>query len=357
MLLYKSVIRPLMFCLSPETAHGFTMFLMRWTHRLGLLRLLTGNAWRQDRPELARKVFGLHFKNPIGLAAGFDKEGAFVREFAAIGFSFIEVGTLTPQPQPGNPRPRLFRLPADLALINRMGFNNDGVDRAVRRLKNRPQGIIVGGNIGKNRDTDIGEAADDYLRCFEALFESVDYFAVNVSSPNTPGLRTLQEKEPLQNILGALQQRNLARSNPKPILLKIAPDLGQGQLDDIAEIVMQTGIAGVIATNTTITRDGLHSSAERIEAVGAGGLSGAPLCDRSTEVIRYLREKLGPDIPIIGVGGILSPEDALDKLKAGASLVQIYTGLVYEGPALIRRIARTLPAEGHTVATGMGGQQ
>jgi dihydroorotate dehydrogenase len=350
MLLYKSVIRPLMFCLPPETAHGITMFLMRWTRRLGLLRLLTGNAWKPDRPDLVREVFGLQFKNPIGLAAGFDKEGAFVREFAAIGFGFIEVGTLTPRSQPGNPRPRLFRLPPDRALINRMGFNNDGVDRAVRRLKNRPRGIIVGGNIGKNRDTDIANAAEDYLRCFEALFDSVDYFAVNVSSPNTPGLRSLQEKEPLQNILSALQQRNYARSNPKPILLKIAPDLGPGQLDDIVEIVLQTRIAGVIAANTTVSRDGLRSAAKRIEAAGAGGLSGAPMRDRSTGVIRYLREKLGPDIPIIGVGGILSPEEALEKLKAGASLVQVYTGLVYEGPALIRRIARALPSEGRVAA-------
>ncbi len=297
-------------------------------------------AFEDDR--LERSVFGLHFKNPVGLAAGFDKNGAHFRTMAALGFGCIEVGTVTPRPQPGNPQPRLFRLKKDEALINRMGFNNDGVDALVQNLQQpRPAGLIIGGNIGKNKDTPNERAAEDYAICFEKLFPYVDYFVVNVSSPNTPGLRELQDKKPLTQLLQTLQDLNRQKPASKPILLKIAPDLTDAQLDDIVEIVQTTGIAGVIATNTTVSREGLKNNTE---AIGAGGLSGQPLRARATEVIRYLREKSGETLVIIGVGGIASAEDAIEKLEAGASLVQIYTGLIYEGPMLVKRINKGLAA-------------
>src|SRR5690606_13277200 len=284
-------------------------------------------------------------RNPIGLAAGFDKNAEYVEELAALGFGFIEIGTVTPRPQPGNERPRLFRLVNDRALINRMGFNNQGVDVAATRLgqlKNR-KNLIIGGNIGKNKLTPNEEAVSDYIKCFDALFDVVDYFVVNVSSPNTPGLLALQEKEPLMRILNALQQRNRKGDVTRPILLKIAPDLSDYQLDDIIDIVQDTGIAGVIATNTTITRDGLGDGHLALET---GGLSGRPLAQRATEVIKYLSSKSGRAFPIIGVGGIHTPEDAVEKLSAGASLVQLYTGFIYEGPGLIKNICKKLVVRG-----------
>lgn len=286
---------------------------------------------------------GLDFPNPIGLAAGFDKDGKHIEGLACLGFGFIEVGTVTPLAQEGNPRPRLFRLPLDRALINRMGFNNEGLDALVGRLRrlrarNRLGGLVIGGNIGKNKATPNEQAADDYVRCFEALFPYVDYFAVNVSSPNTPGLRDLQEKEPLTRLLALLQEKNRAMPQPKPLLLKIAPDLTDGQLDDIADIARTVGLAGVIATNTTIARTGLAESPARIAEIGAGGLSGAPVRERSTAVVRFLRQRLGSDFVIIGVGGVDSPESAAEKLEAGADLVQVYTGFIYEGPGLARKV-------------------
>jgi dihydroorotate dehydrogenase len=289
---------------------------------------------------LERQVFGLKFKNPVGLAAGFDKEAKLFEDFSNLGFGFIEVGTITPKGQPGNPKPRLFRLPEDEALINRMGFNNEGLDAAVKRLKKRKSTIIIGGNIGKNKVTPNENAIQDYEICFRELYPYVDYFVVNVSSPNTPNLRELQEKEPLKALLNHLQQLNHDTAMPKPILLKIAPDLTQEQLDDIVEIVEETHTQGVIATNTTISRDNLNSS-ETLTTQG-GGLSGRPVKDRSTEVIRYLHKKSNGNIPIIGVGGIHSPQDALEKLNAGASLVQVYTGFIYEGPALVKKINREI---------------
>jgi dihydroorotate dehydrogenase len=277
----------------------------------------------------------------VGLAAGFDKNGEFIEELANFGFGFIEVGTVTPLPQPGNDKPRMFRLPADEALINRMGFNNKGVEVLARKLQSvKRDGLIIGGNIGKNKNTPNEDAVSDYIKCFDALFDVVDYFVVNVSSPNTPGLRALQEKEPLKNILYTLQQRNKKNDISRPILLKIAPDLTNEQLDDIVEIVQGTGIAGVIASNTTISRDNLKSP-ENIKNE-TGGLSGKPLTKRSTEVIRYLSEKSNKSFPIIGVGGIHSAKDAQEKLKAGASLVQIYTGFIYEGPGLVKQILTSL---------------
>lgn len=290
---------------------------------------------------------GLSFPNVVGLAAGFDKDGKHIPGLARLGFGFIEVGTVTPIAQEGNPAPRLFRLPKDKALINRMGFNNEGLDALAERLKalrrkGVPNWLIIGGNIGKNKVTPNESAANDYLTCFDKLFPWVDYFVVNVSSPNTPGLRELQEKEPLTRLLNLLQDKNRAQESPKPILLKIAPDLSNSQLDDIADIIRITGLAGVIATNTTISRAALSTPESQIAAIGMGGLSGVPVCARATEVIRYLREKLGKEAVIIGVGGIDSAASAQEKLDAGADLVQVYTGLVYEGPGLVKSILESL---------------
>lgn len=309
-----------------------------------LIGALFTATFRVKDKRLERKVFGLNFPNPVGLAAGFDKDGQHYRAMASLGFGFLELGTVTPRPQEGNPQPRLFRLPPDEALINRMGFNNEGVDALVDRLKKsrRPEGVIIGGNIGKNKDTPNERAVDDYVLCFERLYPYVDYFVVNVSSPNTPNLRDLQEKEPLLALLNRLQELNEDRPTPKPILLKIAPDLTDGQLDDIVEIVDASGIAGLIATNTTIARSGLHTDEQKVEAIGSGGLSGQPLTRRATEVIRYLYQKSEGRWPIIGVGGIASAADAREKLDAGAALIQIYSGLVYEGPTLVKKINRSL---------------
>jgi dihydroorotate dehydrogenase len=341
------LLKPLLFLFPPETAHRLTAALLDLAAALPPVRALLRRWYCFPEKKLERHILGLRFPNPVGLAAGFDKNGEHIRGLACLGFGFIEVGTVTPRPQAGNPRPRLFRLPADRALINRMGFNNAGLDALVERLRTlreqgTPDGLIIGGNIGKNKDTPNEQAADDYLRCFEALFPYVDYFVVNVSSPNTPGLRALQEKEPLTRLLQDLQAKNRAQSAPKPLLLKIAPDLTNEQLDDIADIVRATGLDGVIATNTTIARTGLHTPESTVTAMGMGGLSGAPVQARSTEVIRYLREKLGPEPVIIGVGGIASAAAAQEKLDAGANLVQVYSGLVYAGPGLVRGILKNL---------------
>lgn len=292
--------------------------------------------------KLEREVFGIKFSNPVGLAAGFDKDARWIENLENLGFGFVEIGTVTPVGQPGNDQPRLFRLPDDNALINRMGFNNEGVKSAVERIKSSKHKIILGGNIGKNKITPNEDALSDYMICFHELFDYVDYFVVNVSSPNTPGLRALQDKEPLMAILNALQMENLKKAAPKPILLKIAPDLTDAQLDDIVEIVSTTKISGVVATNTTIARSPLTSKKEEVESIGAGGLSGLPVKNRSTEVIRYLHKKSNGSFPIIGVGGIENGKDALEKLEAGASLIQVYTGFIYEGPMIAKKINRYL---------------
>ena len=344
-----SLIKPLLFKFDPEHIHHVvTRWLKRISRFPGGAAMLSA-AWKLEDKRLERQVFGLKFKNPVGLAAGFDKNGELIAEMAALGFGFVEVGTVTPLPQPGNPAPRMFRLPADGALINRMGFNNQGVEVVADRIaafrKNatgNQKEVIIGGNIGKNKVTPNEDAASDYIKCFDRLFDVVDYFVVNVSSPNTPGLRALQEKEPLMQLLNTLQQRNAKKTAGKPILLKIAPDLTNEQLDDIVEIVTATGIAGIIATNTTISRDGLQS--DPLVTAEMGGLSGMPLTARSTEVIAYLAKKSNHGFPIIGVGGIHSPADAAYKIKAGASLVQLYTGFIYEGPGLVKRINRELLA-------------
>ncbi|WP_291117437.1 quinone-dependent dihydroorotate dehydrogenase [Flavobacterium sp. UBA6135] len=335
--MYKLLIRPLLFCFDPEQVHHFTFALIRFLNRLPGFGKLFQTLYEVKHPKLEREVFGLKFKNPVGLAAGFDKDAKLYRELANFGFGFIEIGTLTPKPQEGNPKKRLFRLKEDAAIINRMGFNNGGVLEAVERLK-KNNGVLIGGNIGKNKNTPNEEATSDYEVCFEALFPHVDYFVVNVSSPNTPNLRALQDKEPLTQLLQTLQNLNSAKSIQKPILLKIAPDLTDEQLLDIIAIVKETQIAGVIATNTTLSRQGLKSD----NKTETGGLSGKPLTNRSTEVIRFLSEKSNKAFPIIGVGGIHTAEDALEKLNAGASLVQLYTGFIYEGPLLIKAINKRL---------------
>ena len=338
--MYKSLIKPILFRFDPEKVHHFTFSSLKLINKIpGVSALIRANCQVND-PRLSREVFGLTFKNPVGLAAGLDKDAKLYSELENFGFGFIEIGTLTPKPQAGNPPKRLFRLKDDHGLINRMGFNNGGVEEAVLRLKQN-QGTLIGGNIGKNKDTPNEQAGDDYAICFDALFPYVDYFVVNVSSPNTPNLRALQDKEPLKALLHSLQERNATKPKAKPILLKIAPDLTDEQLLDIIEIVTETKIAGVIATNTTIGREGLKSAAKD----EMGGLSGKPLTKRSTEVIRFLAEKSNRAFPIIGVGGIHSAEDAIEKLEAGASLIQLYTGFIYEGPGLIKEINQKLLAK------------
>lgn len=329
--------------MSPEKAHGFTTAGFKVLCAVPGVSSLFSSAFTVKSPFLKTRVFGIDFPNPVGLAAGFDKEGELYRTFRHLGFGFIEIGTVTPKGQPGNPKPRMFRLPDDHGLINRMGFNNQGLNKAVKRLKNRPKDLIIGGNIGKNKTTPNDEAVNDYITCFEGLFDYVDYFVVNVSSPNTPGLRELQDKKPLLHILSTLQEKNNAKPLRKPILLKIAPDLTETQLNEIIEITEETKIDGLIATNTTIDREGLQTDASITSE--AGGLSGAPLKEKSTRVIKYLHKKSNGKIPIIGVGGITDYASAKEKLDAGASLIQIYTGLIYEGPALIKRINEKLAAE------------
>lgn len=339
--MYKKIIRPVLFNIDPERVHYFTFSMLRKLFKLPMVRTLLRKRYAVEDKRLEREVFGLKFQNPVGLAAGFDKDARLYRELSSLGFGFIEIGTLTPKPQPGNEKKRLFRLKEDRAIINRMGFNNGGVEAAVERLK-RNNNVLIGGNIGKNKSTPNEEAVTDYLICFNALFEHVDYFVVNVSSPNTPNLRELQEKEPLTKLLNTLQNENSKRPKKKPILLKIAPDLTDSQLLDIIDIVRETAIDGIIATNTTISREGLTSGSKK----EAGGLSGRPLTARSTEVIRFLASKSGNSFPIIGVGGIMSAQDAIDKLEAGASLVQLYTGFVYEGPDLVKEINKEVLRRG-----------
>ena len=340
--MYKRLLRPILFLFSPEKAHHISVRLFQIVCAIpgidGLFRLYS----KGFHPELRFDKKGIRFPNRVGLAAGFDKNASFYKSFHHLGFGFIEVGTVTPLAQQGNPQPRLFRLLSDEALINRMGFNNEGVDAMILKLKNRPKGLIIGGNIGKNKDTSSADAINDYLKCFRALHPYVDYFAVNVSSPNTPGLRALQEKEPLRELLKAIQEEARHVKSTQPILLKIAPDLNESELDDIIEIVSDCELSGVIATNTTISRSNLQTTNKTLEAIGAGGLSGKPVRNRSTEVIRYLREHLGSEYLLMGVGGIHSAADALEKIHAGADVIQLYTGFIYEGPKLIREINRLI---------------
>lgn len=348
-LMYKSLVRPLLFAFDPEAVHHFSFKSIKLLSRIPGFSTLSRKRYKQNHPALKRELFGLQFDNPVGMAAGFDKDAKAFKEFSNLGFGFIEIGTLTPVPQDGNPKQRLFRLKKDQAIVNRMGFNNGGVDLAVERLKKNPKlghpnHVLIGGNIGKNKVTPNDQAVNDYIICFEKLFDHVDYFTVNVSSPNTPGLRELQDRKPLTHILQTLQDLNNKKPQRKPILLKIAPDLTDDQLMDIIGIVEDTKIDGVISSNTTISREGLQSEESLVKQ--AGGLSGAPLTKRATEVIAFLHDESNGAFPIIGVGGIMTAQDAIDKLNAGASLVQLYTGFVYEGPALIREINEAILKHG-----------
>ena len=344
-----SLLKAFLFQMDAEKAHHFTMKSFGMLSGLpGMASLISAAGSPIACPKEGVEAFGLHFRNPVGLAAGFDKDGVYYPLMAQLGFGHVELGTVTPRPQAGNPKPRLFRLPQDRALINRMGFNNAGVEQLCRNLdrQGRPEGLVLGGNIGKNKDTPNEEAVNDYLLCLEALHDKVDYFTVNISSPNTPGLRNLQAREPLTRLLSALQERNQARLSPKPMLLKIAPDLSDAELDDILAICVDVGLQGIIATNTTISRDGLSSSAETLEAIGQGGLSGAPLQARAQEVLRYLKAQAPASLHLVGVGGIVDAASAKARLEAGADLVQVYSGMVYAGPDMVSRICKAIEA-GH----------
>ena len=340
--MYKILFKSFLFLLSPESAHHFVFSTLKILFKIPGVASLMNACYQVKEKRLKRNLFGLTFENPVGLAAGFDKDAKLFDELSSFGFGFIEIGTVTPKAQHGNEKPRMFRLLKDEALINRMGFNNEGVEAAAERLKQGKTKIIIGGNIGKNKITPNENAIADYEYCFEKLFDVVDYFVVNVSSPNTPNLRELQDKEPLTKLLSRLKEINSKKKKPKPILLKIAPDLSSEQLDDIISIVNETKIDGVVATNTTISRENLRTTKTQLQTYGAGGLSGKPLAKRSTEVIKYIAKKSGGNIPIIASGGIHSVEDAIGKLKAGASLVQIYTGFIYEGPRLVKKICKGL---------------
>ena len=340
--MYKILLR-ILFLLSPENAHSVVMNLLKVILKLPMMKHILKRVFYQYKPI---DFLGIKFRNCVGIAAGFDKNAEYLNELEALGFGFVEIGTVTPLAQPGNDKPRLFRLKEDESLINRMGFNNEGVDVAIEHLKSRPKNLIVGGNIGKNKITPNENAQSDYEICFTKLYDYVDYFVVNVSSPNTPNLRALQEKEPLKKILSALITiRNNFVSEQKiqkPVLLKIAPDLTNEQIDDVIAIVKETGIDGLVATNTTISREGLQESKEKIESIGAGGLSGKVLSNRSAEVVKYINKKSDNTIPIIGVGGISNEETAKNMIDAGASLIQFYTAFIYEGPWLIKRIVASV---------------
>ena len=336
--MYKSFLRPIFFLFDPEKVHHFTFFILK---NFGFLTRLFFPKPIEDQ-RLEREVFGLKFKNPVGLAAGFDKNAVLYNELADLGFGFVEIGTVTPKAQAGNPKKRLFRLIEDGGIINRMGFNNDGLEAAIQKLKGNKGKVIIGGNIGKNTDTLPENYTEDYLKCFEGLHNFVDYFALNVSCPNVSSHAKLEDVDYLRELITEVQKINNSKEKQKPILLKIAPDLNHGQLDEIIALVAETKIDGVIVSNTSVNRDGLRTSKEILEKIGNGGLSGKPIRERSTAMIKYLSEKSGKAFPIIGVGGIHSAEDALEKLNAGASLIQIYTGFIYEGPDLINQINKKI---------------
>ncbi|XCF05769.1 quinone-dependent dihydroorotate dehydrogenase [Tamlana crocina] len=340
--MYKSILRPLFFSFDPESIHHFTFSLVKFTSKIPGFKSVFRSLYVVEDPKLERELFGLNFKNPVGLAAGFDKNAFLYNELENFGFGFIEIGTVTPKAQPGNEKKRLFRLKDDQGIINRMGFNNEGVEAAIAQLKKRKGNLIIGGNIGKNTQTKPEDYTKDYLECFNALHPYVDYFVLNVSCPNVGSHAKLNDKDYLEELIGAVQKANNTFEKQKPILLKIAPDLNHNQLDEIVELVIDTQLDGVIASNTSTDRTGLKASKELLEAIGNGGLSGQPIKARSTQVIKYLSEKSNKAFPIIGVGGIHSAEDALEKIEAGADLVQIYTGFIYEGPSLVKQINKAI---------------
>ncbi|HYK56088.1 MAG TPA: quinone-dependent dihydroorotate dehydrogenase [Flavisolibacter sp.] len=362
--MYK-ILRRILFFLPAETAHYFSMNILKALCAVGFIRKIIANQCTDRNAALSKNVLGLNFKNPVGLGAGFDKNAKYLRELEALGFGFVEIGTVTPRPHAGNDKPRLFRLPPDQALINRMGFNNDGVDVVTKRLKkwrekdgkwrmtddrknllssiiHQPSSLIVGGNIGKNKTTPNEDAWKDYEICFRALHPYVDFFVVNVSSPNTPGLRELQEKDSLRKILTHLQQLNLAFPQQKPILLKIAPDLTWPQIDDVIDLAKEIQLDGLVATNTTISREQLQTTHHELQTIGAGGLSGQPLQEPSTKIVEYISKKTGGTLPVIGSGGIFTGTDAVQKFSAGAALIEVWTGFIYEGPFIVKRICKAL---------------
>jgi len=343
-MMYSKIVRPILFLLSPEKIHSLVVNCIKVSFRIPGIKWIIKKLTKIDHHSLQRSVFGLNFKNPVGFAAGFDKNAEVFEDFGAFGFSFIEIGTVTPKPQAGNPKPRSFRLKADKALINRMGFNNKGVEYAANKLMKRKGNIIIGGNIGKNTLTPNESAVNDYLFCFKELYDYVDYLVVNISCPNVANLRHLQDGEQLGLILDTLIADRKQRKVYKPILLKVSPDLTYEQLDETIAKAVESGIDGFIATNTTTSRDSLITDSEKVKSIGNGGLSGAPLTKCSTEVIRYIHTKTAGSKPIIGVGGILTPEDAIEKINAGASLVQVYTGFIYSGPMLVKQINKAIIA-------------
>ncbi|WP_456378309.1 quinone-dependent dihydroorotate dehydrogenase [Lutibacter sp.] len=343
--MYKSSIRPLLFLFDPEKIHHFIFFLIKIFSKIPGVAAIFRSLYLIEDKKLERTLFGLTFKNPVGLAAGFDKNAVLYNELSNFGFGFIEIGTVTPRPQVGNPKKRIFRLKADNGLINRMGFNNNGVKAAVKQLKKNKGNVLIGGNIGKNTATLPHNYTEDYIACFKELHPYVDYFVLNVSCPNVGSHVKLNDKDYLIELITAIQKVNRTYSKQKPILLKIAPDLNTTQLDEIIELVAETKIEGVIASNTSTHREGLIASEEKLNKIGYGGLSGKPIKDRSTKVIAYLAEHSNKAFPIIGVGGIHSAKDALEKINAGADLVQIYTGFIYEGPELVKNINKAILAK------------
>jgi dihydroorotate dehydrogenase len=340
--MYKAVIRPVLFLIDPEKVHHVVVFLIKLIAKIPGIHSFLTKSMTYRKPELKTVVAGLEFCNRVGLAAGFDKNADFYQECSMFGYAFMEIGTVTPLPQPGNPKPRLFRLPFDHALINRMGFNNKGVDYAVERLLKRNNNLIIGGNIGKNTITPNVKAAEDYLYCFRKLYDAVDYLVVNVSCPNIAGLEKLQDHDSLKEILDGIMAERAGKMIRKPVFLKISPDLSQKQIDETLELYHAAGLDGIIATNTTLQRTGLSSSTVKIDSIGKGGLSGKPLHKRVVEVISYICKQSGNSVPIIAAGGIMTPEDALEMIKAGASLVQVYTGFIYEGPCIVKRMNKAI---------------
>lgn len=340
--MYKQFIRPIFFSFDPEKIHHFTFSLIKLTSKIPGLQAVFRSLYVVNDKKLERNLFGLTFKNPVGLAAGFDKNAVLYNELANFGFGFIEIGTVTPKGQAGNPKKRLFRLKDDKGIINRMGFNNEGVEAAITQLKKNKGQLVIGGNIGKNTATKPEDYTKDYLTCFNALHPYVDYFVLNVSCPNVGSHAKLNDKDYLLELIGAVQKANKTFEKQKPIVLKIAPDLNEGQLDEIIELINETNLDGVIASNTSVDRTGLKASESMLNAIGNGGLSGQPIKDKSTKVIQYLATKSNKAFPIIGVGGIHSANDALEKINAGADLVQVYTGFIYEGPRLVKSINKAL---------------
>ena len=340
--MYKILIRPLLFCFDPERVHYFSLGALNILFKLPFLKLIFQKLFTLNDNRLERTVFGIKFKNPVGLAAGFDKNGKHIQNLSALGFGFIEIGTITPKPQPGNPKKRLFRLIDDNGIINRLGINNDGVYTCADNLKKSNSNIIIGGNIGKNTETKNENAAKDYIENFKILHDYVDYFVLNVSCPNVSNFTKLQDVSFLENLIPKLKIINEKKEKSKPILIKISPDLNQNQLHETINLVKEHNIDGIIATNTTTSRENLNTHASKINEIGQGGLSGLPLKSKSTEVIRFIARATNNKVPIIGVGGIMSPEDALEKIEAGATLVQIYTGFIYSGPLLVKKINRLI---------------